>query len=78
MLIRQENAGSVTTPLPTEFVTSFARGSMRHSVPTTNLYSSPATTPGTSADQLPFPSDARGVAVWLQALKLPATDTFAA
>src|ERR1700757_2753579 len=56
-------------------------GSMRHKSPgaeglvRTNLYWSPTLGPATSTDQNPFPSEASGLAVEDQPLKLPATTT---
>src|SRR5207237_785908 len=62
-------------PFPMEFVTSFARGSIRHCPRTMNVYCWPAVAPGTSTDQWPLPSAASGVAVALHALNSPATKT---
>src|SRR4051794_32434314 len=76
---------SYTTALPTELVTWRAYGSMRERSPSgvriVSLYSAPASTPSTSADQLPpdpSPSRPRAVAVIAHSSNVPVTNTASA
>ena len=67
---------------PTELVTRWARGSLRHwvkaPVSMTYWYSAPGVTLRTSIDQLPLPSPTSGLRLDDQLLKLPAIVTAAA
>src|SRR5437762_2217611 len=75
----QEKAESQMSAAPAEFVTALAYGSVRlPTPPITKKYFWCGWAPGTSADQTPPGSLARGVAVSLSPLKSPATLTLGA
>src|SRR5688572_22300945 len=79
----QSKCGSWTTPLPTEFVTSRAYGSILDSSPhgvwSEKRYSSPILAPGTSAYQYPSGfSRVSGCLVLSQLLNVPTTETASA
>src|SRR6188768_2473838 len=75
-------SGSYTMPLPTEFVTCRAYGSIFERSPSAvrivNRYSAPGATPATSTDQVPVvpsPSGASSVELPAQSSNVPVTKT---